>query len=468
MLKNQSKLLVVCLTGGFLLSIANLLPLFEPMFFLLHLGVLLSLIASMAIVSIDKKTKKNLDETADSNVLSNIESMSPAEAHSTYSPEPSNHSDLLTIIKQLPIATVTFNKGNILNINPATLELFCANDDRNFSLEDALDSAGTKQVIAYTQSRSETKTLNIKRTNAISQTNSILSVQIQGFSVGEIDCIVFIPKDASNEPLQSSIPQAKNKVLIVDDSPTNLILAKSLLDEANIPAITADSGNDAIKVAQHEPLSCILMDLQMPDMDGYETAKKIKQLDRCRNTRIIALSGTETADLKTRLIESHIEDFMLKPLNKEKLLQALKRSPLEPSASSISTASLNVTIDENIEKPLDISQDADLLDLAVIEQMKRDIGLDKTVHMKKIAVNEIENRLTILENPTACELPHLQREAHSIKSTAASFGFVSLANIAKQIEHLYATNNIDTTASLILQARKSFENSKHQLHQTLN
>jgi Response regulator containing a CheY-like receiver domain and a GGDEF domain len=398
-------------------------------------------------------------------------------------------SDIVHFIEPLPVAVIAFEQDSVSNVNAAARKLFSVDNTHAFSLEDVLDSSGMAHVDAYLQSDLETAKFDLKRTNAISLSGQVLSLQLQGFSLNGIKYIVLTSTLSSSESIpmpstaqseqetttNSPLETTDGAILVVDDSPTNLMMAKGLLEELNLPVITVESGEEALNIAEKTSLKCIFMDLQMPDMDGYETTQKIRQIPSQKSTTIIALSGTKSDDITNRMKEYQINEFVLKPLNKEKLLKVLDRQvshshvsdnallPNNPNASSHSQL-------ESLElSPLEAKQqDADQLDMSVIEQMQRDIGLDKTQHMKQVAINEIENRLTVLEDKNQLDRSHLQREAHSIKSTAASFGLLSLANLARQIESLCLTSNKESILPLIEQARKSFENAKRQLQETLN
>src|SRR5581483_12110027 len=87
----------------------------------------------------------------------------------------------------------------------------------------------------------------------------------------------------------------KNSVLIVDDKPANLLVLEALLS-ANYRLIPAHSGQEALNLLKQEPVDLILLDVQMPVMDGFETALRIKQLDHCRDIPIVFVSGVYTDD----------------------------------------------------------------------------------------------------------------------------------------------------------------------------
>ena len=104
-------------------------------------------------------------------------------------------------------------------------------------------------------------------------------------------------------------------VLVVDDQPVNLSLIEKILQDLPIRIFKATSGQEAIEVAKKEKLALILMDVQMPYMDGFETAEKIKQLNHTRTIPIIFVTavGSDAENIK-RGYESGGVDYIVKPV----------------------------------------------------------------------------------------------------------------------------------------------------------
>jgi CheY-like chemotaxis protein len=104
-------------------------------------------------------------------------------------------------------------------------------------------------------------------------------------------------------------------VLVVDDQPVNLSLVEKMLQDLPIRIIKATSGKEAIQIAEKERLALILMDVQMPGMDGFETADKIKQLENTKSTPIIFVTaiGTDAEHIQ-RGYEAGAVDYIIKPV----------------------------------------------------------------------------------------------------------------------------------------------------------
>jgi CheY-like chemotaxis protein len=122
---------------------------------------------------------------------------------------------------------------------------------------------------------------------------------------------------------------------VVDDNAMNLLFTKSLLDKHGFITETCDNGKTAIELVMKSDFDIILMDLHMPNMDGYETSRKLRQIadERKRKTPIIALTAAATLNEIKKCFDSGMNDYIVKPFKKEelfsKLLSLLSNKPSE-------------------------------------------------------------------------------------------------------------------------------------------
>ena len=115
-------------------------------------------------------------------------------------------------------------------------------------------------------------------------------------------------------------PQRRPNVLIVDDQPENLLALRAVLDPLDVNAVEAGSGEEALKRLLHDDFAAILMDVQMPDMDGFETAEMIKQRSKTRDIPIIFLTAIDKEQQKVfRGYSVGAVDYMFKPFDPEVL-----------------------------------------------------------------------------------------------------------------------------------------------------
>ncbi len=113
-------------------------------------------------------------------------------------------------------------------------------------------------------------------------------------------------------------PETKANVLLVDDRPENLIALEAVLDSIEQNLVKANSGQEALRCLLNQDFAVILLDVNMPGMDGFETATLIRNRERSRHTPIIFLTADNSSD--TRVSKGYslgAVDFLFKPLNSE-------------------------------------------------------------------------------------------------------------------------------------------------------
>ncbi|MAK35130.1 MAG: hypothetical protein CMC15_03010 [Flavobacteriaceae bacterium] len=113
------------------------------------------------------------------------------------------------------------------------------------------------------------------------------------------------------------------RVLIVDDNPANIFIAEQYLDQWKIKYTSAESGLEALSILEEESFHLILLDLQMPKMSGYETAKKIRELNLESSPVIVSFSASTKGEVQSALEEAGIDDHLSKPFQPNELFQKL-------------------------------------------------------------------------------------------------------------------------------------------------
>jgi len=116
-----------------------------------------------------------------------------------------------------------------------------------------------------------------------------------------------------------------SKILIVEDDEVNVVIVTYLLQKEGFAVDTASNGEDAVSMVQDNVYDLILMDIEMPIMNGLDATKSIRSLPQGGNIPIIALTA-HTVDEKLREIrKAGMNDFLLKPLDKAKTANLVKR-----------------------------------------------------------------------------------------------------------------------------------------------
>jgi CheY-like chemotaxis protein/signal transduction histidine kinase/HAMP domain-containing protein len=115
------------------------------------------------------------------------------------------------------------------------------------------------------------------------------------------------------------------KVLVVDDDMRNIFALTSLLEQHGMRVVSAETGREAIALLERDPdLDAVLMDIMMPEMDGYETMRVIRQNPKHRRLPIVALTAKAMKGDREKCLEAGASDYIAKPVNTEELLALLR------------------------------------------------------------------------------------------------------------------------------------------------
>jgi CheY-like chemotaxis protein len=115
------------------------------------------------------------------------------------------------------------------------------------------------------------------------------------------------------------------KVLVVDDDVRNIFALSSVLERRGMSVLTAGTGKAAIETLEYVPdVSIVLMDIMMPEMDGYETMQVIRQNASFRRLPIIALTAKAMKGDREKCLEAGASEYLAKPVNTEQLLSTLR------------------------------------------------------------------------------------------------------------------------------------------------
>src|SRR5579864_4100598 len=120
-------------------------------------------------------------------------------------------------------------------------------------------------------------------------------------------------------PAETIRPEAQRKVkiLLVDDSPENLVSLEAALYTLGEELVLANSGTEALRHLLEDDFAAILLDVKMPDMDGFETAELIRSRPRSRHTPILFLTGYKSDEHLFRGYDLGAVDFLFKPIVSE-------------------------------------------------------------------------------------------------------------------------------------------------------
>jgi CheY-like chemotaxis protein len=131
--------------------------------------------------------------------------------------------------------------------------------------------------------------------------------------------------DVSSGDLEPMSELAGRTVAIVDDDIRNIFALTALLEQHHVNVLYAESGREGLSLlAQHTEIDIVLIDIMMPEMDGYETIREIRASPARRHLPLIAVTAKAMADDRERCLEAGASDYLSKPIDTARLLSVLK------------------------------------------------------------------------------------------------------------------------------------------------
>jgi PAS domain S-box-containing protein len=266
----------------------------------------------------------------------------------------------------------------------------------------------------------------------------------------------------STAPLNAALPSPEKqpshyKILLVEDNPINQKLAIALLQKAGYQVEVAETGLQAVEKVTNQSYHAILMDVQMPDMDGYEATRLIRQQEgETQHIPIIAMTAHAMQGDRERCLAAGMDDYISKPIKPEILFTTLERWLLENSAgldAAHSALPSAAAPGPAIENDAGFSPFSSLPPIDIAGAMPRFIYDEQFfAEMCQEFVQSFDQRLRDLtraaQNGDALTFGRL---GHNLKGAAANFNAQPLTQVALEIETKGAAGDL-STAPLLLTA----------------
>ncbi len=448
--------------------------------------------AEHALPTEQKEQKPHLDsEESVSSQSHATQSKANERQESTHEPtqEPSAHIETqpnrerlaFGALEHLSQAVVAYENGQLVYANKTALAFFHVDSISQVQLETHFPS---KQLNTIQNALSQQHDIPSLLFNMVDAQSNIIDIELK-CKHDQDHCFLYLQRAQRNqnkpEIAQKSTEEEIKTVLLVDDSMTNRLLMNGLLTSQGWKVSCAENGTQAIEIAARDVFDVILMDLQMQNIDGLLASQHIRNIKHQesqiqhkslnQDTPIIAMSSALDEALQLRIDQSGINDFLNKPITKNNLNTILSNYFDENNFQQKHTHSKTQDSTHNTLEGLTPPTEEVLFEPSMIHQMQIDIGEERSKKMGLIALQEIEKRLVEIESVLEeKDILNIKRQAHTIKSTAASFGLMALSHIAKNIElccdeHQHETFDSETLHSktlntLTIDLRNVFNSSK--------
>ena len=256
-------------------------------------------------------------------------------------------------------------------------------------------------------------------------------------------------KDASNEFSRQGIQNTR--ILVAEDNEVNKRVVLLLLEKHGYTADMVPNGNEAVAALRRRPYDIVLMDCQMPEMDGYEASRAIRrEFDRA--PRIIAMTAHALRGDREKCLAAGMDDYLSKPIIEKELMAALKRwapnnNTEAPSDQAETADNKAKTLIRQPTAPVDLQRLRDISDNAVgTMRMIANLYLEQGAELLPAIEIAIRNN----------DAKNLSSIAHRLRGASLSCGTNSIVPFLNELEELGNSGNLATASVAYKKASSEF------------
>ena len=275
--------------------------------------------------------------------------------------------------------------------------------------------------------------------------------------------------DAPTVVSVDGVPSIQRRVLVVEDNPTNQQVANAMLKSLGVQVTLASNGQQAVELVQNCDFDLVLMDCQMPVMDGFQATAAIRRLPLGRGERlpIAAVTANALQGDEQACLEAGMNDFLPKPFKLAQLQALLVRwLPRVDEAHSTSIALEAADARDTLVVP---GSDAiDLRALQTIRELDPAGGMDLVKTILRIFIESAGESVARVENAIlALDGGQLAAAAHALKSSTANVGAKTLSEFYRRLEQLGRDGRLADARELLIQVRPEHQRAVARMYEIL-
>jgi signal transduction histidine kinase/CheY-like chemotaxis protein len=238
------------------------------------------------------------------------------------------------------------------------------------------------------------------------------------------------------------------RILLADDHPTNQKLGRAILKRLGYNADVAANGLEVLEAMERQSYDLILMDIEMPEMDGVEATRRIiATYPEAKRPKIIAVTANAMEGDRERFIAAGMSEYVSKPIKVDVLVRAMQ---LCLGAAP-----------EKTEEPM--SQTPSDLDPNALDQLLEVIGGDHEA-LKELVQSFLDEGPDLVKRlrqaVEANDADGLRRAAHTLKGSATDFGALTLAGLCREIEAMGRASEVVAAANKVLEAAEEYQKAE--------
>jgi signal transduction histidine kinase/CheY-like chemotaxis protein/HPt (histidine-containing phosphotransfer) domain-containing protein len=249
------------------------------------------------------------------------------------------------------------------------------------------------------------------------------------------------------------------RVLVVEDNAVNQDVASGILKQMGCTVVTAANGRSAVQLFAQETFDLILMDCEMPIMDGFDATRRIRDIERVMRglsdresrsrTPIVALTAHALAEVRERCLEVGMDDFLVKPYDELQIADMLGRWLTPQSAIMGAPDSNSPSREESVRSAVSTAR----LDMKAVERIRRISGDDGSSLLGQVVSQFAATSAPLLQTLRAksrdSDPQAVWRAAHSLRSSASAIGARRVSQYCEEIEMSARDNGILPAEALL-------------------
>ncbi len=258
--------------------------------------------------------------------------------------------------------------------------------------------------------------------------------------------------------------RSRVRVLVAEDNPVNQKVALRMLEKLGYQVDVVGDGREALEALEHSPYAAVLMDVQMPEMDGYEATAEIRRREGEElHTPVIAMTANAMQGDREKVLEAGMDDYVPKPVKSEELDAVLKRwlrkeVEEEPRKPNVDAQPVMPEEDANRE------DSEDPLDRATLEGLRELGGSELITELgeafSSVTPPQLANLRVAVEGGDA---EAVERIAHTLKGSSANMGARRMAGICEELQKPKVSTDLAEALELLDRLEVEFERVQRAL-----
>ncbi len=279
-----------------------------------------------------------------------------------------------------------------------------------------------------------------------------------------------------SEPVATLPPVQGMRVLLVEDNPVNLMVGQRLLAVLGIECDSASNGEAALSRMSDAPYDLVLMDCQMPVMDGYTATRRWREGELAaadgHHLPIVAMTANAMAGDRQKCLDAGMDDYLAKPVTRAELERCLHRwwhTGAQPRSANDAPPARDSTEHRAMTQTPEHAMPADLVAAAPLSDPDGVIDLEVFEELRAVLGQQVKQVITVFFDDTphliaileaAAQVPDytaLREAAHSLKSSSANLGAMGLSAAAKHVELGARTGTLDYPVKAVARIASEFQ-----------